>query len=211
MKLIQDDINWLDGHGFFAAKKYFKGEFRREIFLTIFDVKLNQSAFGFMFVCKQNVILVIKSNLTDRSGIYELESSDALSITENDIDLKKVLNSGGSVEYSFNISTTDPINFINLNNKYILLLNIQPELKYGAILKGAVATLYVTGKDYLDKTKNTLKLLLGATRGVNVSFDVPLHGISANVSKINIYVGIFLFITFVIIFVLFFILKILKI
>ncbi|PJE66716.1 hypothetical protein COU93_02845, partial [Candidatus Shapirobacteria bacterium CG10_big_fil_rev_8_21_14_0_10_36_6] len=156
MVFLNNNFSWFhrSTHGFFLAKKYFKGKYKREIFLTVYDPKLDKSCYGYLFICEDNVILSILHDLTDSSGVYELDSSDILSIIEDDIGLGRIINSDKNGEKYAKVSTLNKICYVNLNDKYLLLINIQSDrIYYSTLLSGAYSVTYLTKKNYISKLK----------------------------------------------------------
>lgn len=198
MILLDSNFSWIhkSTHGYFLAKKYFDYKYKKEIFLTIYDPKLNKSCYGYLFICDGKVLLSILNNLSDANGIYEIEITDQFSIVDNETSLYKIINSDNGGEKYADVSTLNKICLVNLNNKYILLINIQSSrIYYPTIASGAYFIKYLTQKDYVTKVKNLVYLIDRIVNKKQISFDLPTHGLSALVSVVNIYLGLVILIT----------------
>lgn len=196
MRLLNSDLSWFhrSTHGYFLAKKYFLGKYKREVFLTIYDPKMNESCYAYLFICEENILISIVHTLSDEKGIYEIEPSDKLTLIEDESMLNKVINSDRAGEKYANISTLNKICFVGMNDKYLFLINIQSgRIYYPTIVNGAFAIKYLTKHDYIEKVNNLILLIKRVVGKENISFDAPLHGLSSFVSIINIYLGIILF------------------
>lgn len=192
MILLKSNTSWFHKvtHGFFLAQKYFFGKFKREVFLTVYDLKLNKSCYGYLFISENRILLSIMRNLSDLSGIYGLEKDDLLNLVDNQ-NLQTIINTGIGNERYYKVSTTNPIAFINLNNKYLLLINIQSnKVYYPALLSGAYSVTYLTKKDYVSKLNNLLVLIQTILNNKKPEFDLPTHGLRSFWSKLNIYVAV---------------------
>lgn len=193
MKLLEENLTQIQklSHGYFLAKKHFVGDYKREVFLTVFDLKLNRSCYGYLFISENSVLLTLMKDLSDKKGVHEIEADDQLSIVDDEISLSKIINSDSGGEKYGKVSTLNEICFINLNNQYILLINIQSKrIYYPTIMSGAYSVKYLTQKDYILKVKNLLVLIDGIIHKKQADFNLPTHGLSAIVSIVNIYVGV---------------------
>ncbi len=212
MKLLNNNIAFWDWSGYFVAKKYFKGKFRRQIWLTVYDLKLNTSTWGYLFICQENVILLLRSGLSDGIGVYKIEVGDTLSIIQDGPDLKRIVNSDKSGEKSFYVKTTNPICYVNVNDSYLWLMSIQVSKKYGYLIKGVASRVYLVKKDYQSRVENVITVIKKVlNKDSHIDFDLPMKGETAWVSLFNIYVGLLVYATFIIGFVLLFVLKILRV
>jgi len=185
MIFLNKNISWFQRvtHGYFIAKKFFKGAYKREVLLTVYDPKLDRSCYGYFFICEHNVILAFMTDLTDEKGIYELEPTDTLSAVEDaQTYLKTVLGTTRSAETYVSVKTTNPILYININNRYLILCNIQASLNFGYILKGALATVFFTKKDARERVANLISLIRLIVKGDQGAFDSILPGITASLS-----------------------------
>lgn len=193
MDLLKSNTSWFHKatHGFFLAKKYFSGKFKREVFLTVYDFKLNKSCYGYLYITDSDVILSMIRDLSDPSGIYKLEKNDLLNLINNQ-NLQTIVNTGmGSEKYYYKVSTTNPISFLNLNNRYLLLINIQSnKVYYPILLSGAYSVIYLTRKDYVTKLKNLLDLINAILNNKKPEFDLPTHGLTPFLSRLNIYIAV---------------------
>ena len=192
MKLLHTNLSRFDknSHGYFRAKKYFQGKYNREVLLTIYDTALDRSSFGYLFLCDNNVLIHIMDELSDPSGIYELDSEDRFSLIDSNSDLlRDILNKtlGGNI--SLSTSTLNPKPLIYLNDKFLLVCNIQTNLNYGYFIQGAVKTIYLNSKHDSEKINNLIILVKSILKHETKNFSITLPGLSASISKINFYVG----------------------
>lgn len=193
-------LNWFhkSTHGYFLAKNLFRGIFRREVFLTVYDSKINKSCYGYLFLCDDSVFLSIIGNLSNDSGIYKLESSDFLKIIDDEIKLKQIINATNSGERYANVSSANEICYLSLNNKYLLLINIQSDsVYYPTIASGAYSVKYLNHGDYIIKVKNLVSVISNILNKQAIASYPPIHGISAIVSNLIIYSQVFVMFTIV--------------
>lgn len=193
MQFIKAKRNFLDNysHGYFLAKKAFKGKFKREILATIYDPKLKKSCYCSLFLTEKNIIIYQYRNLTDPAGIYEFEINDDLALIEPNTNLESIVNStiGGEVYKS--VSSSYPIHYLKVNN-YILLIGILSNLKFGSHLEGAYLKKFLVTKNYREKVQNLLNIIQNILhQDKDINFKVPMHGLSANLSVFNILFGFF--------------------
>lgn len=173
-------------HGYFLAKKFFIGKFKREVFLTLYDIKLNKSCYGYLFLSDGKVLMTIIRDLSDLAGVYELEKNDLLLVVD-DQDIQTVINTGIRTERYHTVTTTNPIAYLSLNNKYILLASIQSnKIGYGFMFSGAYSATYLTEKNYIPKLKNLLLVIQTILSSNKADFELPLHGLSSFWSKFNL-------------------------
>jgi hypothetical protein len=187
MILKKQHLRWLDcsAQGYYVAKSFFRGKFLREVFLTVYDKKLQKSTWGYLFICEHNVLLAMMDDLTDPSGIYELEKSDGIaSVGESTGDLTKILNATGE-EFSFSIKTNHPISYIRLTDNYLLLCNIQAEANSGTF-KGSFKEVFLVKPDYIERVQNLITLISSIIENKPVNVPEKLLGISSTVSLLNI-------------------------
>lgn len=83
--------------------------------------------------------------------------------------------------------TSNPVEYVLLNGKYLLLLNIQASANTVGSWSGSLMTVYMTGDDYIDRTDDILKMIREITAGRLKGDYFPLHGTGAMTSGINAY------------------------
>lgn len=170
---------------YLSLNKLLKGKTLREIRFTMYDKETSLSSWGFIYISTKNTIINIdlEPNIT---SIVEIESSDHFEvINESAANLKEVLSDKHSETY-FRVSTTNPIAYLQLNNRYLLLLNIQSDRKYGSAVSGAVSNTILTGKNYIEKVENTRKSIIESVQGNLIEPYLPMHGLSPLVMWINL-------------------------
>ncbi len=188
MKIIQTSQNSFLKNiipAYFRLRKLLKGSVLREIRFTMYDKETSLSSWGFIYISTKNTIINIDLE-PDIASIVEIESSDNFEvINESAANLKEVLTDKHSETY-FRVNTTNPIAYLQLNNRYLLLLNIQSDRKYGSAVAGAVSNTILTGKNYVEKVENTRKSITESVQGNLTKPYLPIHGLSPLVMWINI-------------------------
>ncbi|MEI8232167.1 MAG: hypothetical protein WCG44_00305 [bacterium] len=200
MRLIQKphpNLLTYNLHGYYLAKKFFKGPLEREFLVTLYDKQSKLSYFGYIYVTRKNALLVVDS-FAEVGYLNEFESTDKLSVIENvpQDTLKRSMESEGKYQITLSIKTANPISYIELNDRFLLILNIQPEHKNGSHVEGSIATVYLTGKNYREKVTNSLKIIKLAIEGRLVKVPTPIHGLSPLMMKVNFSLMYFVVIVF---------------
>ncbi len=189
MRVLKQGLNRFDKwtQGYFYIKNNVAENIQREVLLTVYDIEKDLSCFGYLFLSRDKVLLILTRDLSDGQGIYELDNGDKLEIVESGENLKNILNSQIGGETYLRVRTKNPICFVKLNEKYLLVLNIQTHLKYGYFLKGAMGVTYLTGSDYVEKAKTLLDLIDDIINGRAADFTKKLPGMSAPIMKLNFF------------------------
>jgi hypothetical protein len=194
MKLLSEKLSKLDRNtgGFFVVQKFFKGVFKQEVMLTIFDKAKDKSSWGYLYICENNVLLcVIDDNgLSIRQGMYELEPGDVLKLEPNVQDyLGQILNATPGSNKYLSVKTTNPMPCIVLNDTYMIFCGIQAEMTYGYFVQGSLMTIYLIGKDETAKQTNLVKIIDNIVHKQPADFTLPTPGISASLARINANTG----------------------
>ncbi len=172
-------------HGYLLAKKHFTGEFLGQIFLTVYDQKLKKSSTASIFLTKNEIFLFLEDSLSDPVGLYQMQKSDLFTIfDEKTSDLKEILNATGGAQI-LKVESNYPISYINLNNKYLLLLSIDNDMSSNASFY--LYEQILVGKDYLEKNIKTLKVIQAILNSENITDTTQIQGISPLLSKFNTY------------------------
>ncbi|MBP7740892.1 hypothetical protein KA089_01785 [Candidatus Woesebacteria bacterium] len=188
MKIIQTSQNSFFKNiipAYFRLRKLLKGSVLREIRFTMYDKETSLTSWGFIYISTKNTIINIEIE-PEINSIVEIEPIDHLEVVnESAANLKEVLTDKHSETY-FRVNTTNPIAYLQLNNRYLLLLNIQSDRKYGSAVSGAVSNTILTGKNYVEKVENTRKSIIESVQGNLTKPYLPIHGLSPTVMWINI-------------------------
>ncbi|PIR63134.1 MAG: hypothetical protein COU64_06155 [Candidatus Pacebacteria bacterium CG10_big_fil_rev_8_21_14_0_10_40_26] len=189
MKNLPAKISILDRytHGYFKAKNYFNKKLKKEVFITIFDTKNKISSYGYIFLCERNVLIFVQK-LEDKSNVLlELEKSDSIeSVVESEYFLTKIFNLTPSAEKNLDVVSTHSIKYLLLNQRYLILCDIQASLSYGEI-KINYKTIILNERDYCEKVDNASFVLKEIIEEKNASWDKNLPGMNYNVAIFNIY------------------------
>jgi hypothetical protein len=149
------------------------------------------SARAYFFLCEGNVLLFSHRLEGSTNVLAELESGDAFTAAPYDSpSLTKVLNAYPGFQKTFSVRTSGPVEYVLLNEKYLLLLNIQASANMAGNFSGSLMTVYLTGDDYIDRTDNILKMIREIPAGGLKGDYSPLHGTGAMTSGINAYVSV---------------------
>jgi len=84
------------------------------------------------------------------------------------------------------VETTNPIFLILLNDKYVILCNIQTPLNLGST-KGAIVAVFLNRKDDRLRVENLIKLITSQAKGEKITFNELLPGITSKTARINAY------------------------
>lgn len=171
--------------GFFVARQYFDGPFLREVFLTCYDIPSKRGCYGYMYVCKNVVLLYLTEYQSYKNVVLQIEPTDKLqAIQSTDTDFQSMMNRTTGVEKSISISTTNPIYYIYINTALVLIPNIQASInRRGTIW---AKTLYITPKNSQERTENFLLLVDTILHKKPFNQKFPTLGISARLAIINI-------------------------
>ncbi len=176
-------------HGFWLARRFFKGELQREVFVTIHDTKLKVSTYGYLFLTQKAAFLFVSSGISLTSGVYKLEPTDTFELLSetSDKDLATLLQ-GTGFEKSLRFSVSNPIALIGINNReYLLLTDIQPDVNIGSKVLN-LKTHYFTDKEYVLKVQNLITWLQETSRRLTTDSSLmPLPGIGYKLALFNIY------------------------
>lgn len=200
MKILEQNLSFFQDwtHGYFTAKHYFKGEFKREMYVTFFDTKNKVGSYAYIFVTTKNILFFVNNLNNEKNVLFELEPSDRIEIIEQGNEyLKTVLNSVPHAETSMSIQTSLPINLLKLNESFVILMNIQPDMKYGSMVDMNFKTIYLIEKEYNENLSHFMQLTREILNNTSPDFSKSLPGISTTLSFVNIYgviIGAILFV-----------------
>ena len=189
MRIIATSKSIIDTytHGFFAAKKHFRGEFKREIFVTVYSSKDQEASNGFMFLCEGNVLLFVQELGGTKNILWELEGEDRIESVLGDREsLTKMLNLTPASEKNLTVSTTNPIKYLLLNGDYVLVCNIQADLAYG-VRQLNTKTIFFTAKNYGEKVDNAVTVLKQILHKEDALWEKDIPGIGRGMALLNIY------------------------
>jgi hypothetical protein len=189
MKILKTNLKRIQyfTHGYFAARPEFKGKFLREVHLTLYDMEQQTSGRAYLFLC-EGIVLLFAHQLEVQSNVLaEIEAEDSFTAVPNDSpSLTKVLNAYPGFQKTLSVRTSGPVEYVLLNGKYLLLMNIQAGANTAGTRSGNMMTIYLTGRDYIERTENIVKMIREITAGGLKGDYSPLHGTGAALSIINI-------------------------
>lgn len=189
MRVLDVSKNIVDTYtqGYFSSKRHFRGELVREILITLYDTVERTSDFGYMYLCEGNVVIYLqKSTRGYENSVCELEQSDTLrEVSSTDEFLKAILNQSSGAERVLNVKTTGEISYIFLNERYIILCNIQADLALGSETYNLL-NVYLTADDFREKVRHTIGVMNAIILGEIVDREGKLLGISGTIARMNI-------------------------
>ncbi len=178
MILLDDDLRF--GFGLFsendAIRAYFKGIYYRAVPATVFDKTNGQNTVGVIYVCAQNVLLLLQTHST-HGQLYQLEIKDTFRTLDQDNELlKKAANDQSAMRRFINVKTSHPVTFVELNSRYIFIIDfIQPmNSNFGAIT--IASETWLVGKNYIEKNANLLRAINAVLHGQPFDFTIDLPG-----------------------------------
>ena len=177
----------LDAHGYLRIRRFLKGRLLREVLVTLVDAQAGVSSAAYLYLSERSVVLFVQRLNGMRKVALELEAGDRLELVEAGNDqLQRVLEAAPHTEINLNVSATNPVAFIFLNQRYLLLHSIQPhEGQAGMSIN--LATVYLTGADYIQKTRHLMAVISDILAGRPPQTHLRLPGLNAAVALANTY------------------------
>ncbi|MFZ5437702.1 MAG: hypothetical protein ACOZAK_01455 [Patescibacteria group bacterium] len=186
---------------FRTIKKYFSGQFLREIPGILISNDGSKAFKTTMYICSENILIYIK-NFSDNSiALVQLEQRDNINIVDiSESELKNTVNSASTTK-SISISSTQPIMAITIN-KYSFLAgisNISAITSAGTdFVSGYAKVTYLLGKNYLTGINNLLLVMKAILNKETIkSFPKILPGSHKSISITKVYLTELLIIMFV--------------
>jgi len=197
MRILEKNLPFLHTwtHGYFAAKKYFKGRFIREIDCTLFDIREEISSYLHVYVTTGNILFYLTDFQQDENVLIEIESTDKIEILHNGNDfLKTALNNQSGAEQTLSAVTTRPIDVIKIDDRYIIFTEIQPEQTGGPTYKLSFKKIFIVEESHNEKVANFAQLLKQPRMPFSPNTTYHLPGLKPAVAYLNIYGAIVAFI-----------------
>lgn len=189
MKKVADSRSILDRylHGFYLAKKYFQGDLKKEILVTIYYSKGQETSHGYMYLCERNVLLFVQRLNNESNVLWEFEDGDQVkSVSGNTESLTKIFNQTSQTERNINIVTTNPIKYLQVNDEYLILCDVQPDFTYGRKQLN-FKTIILTRKNDPERVDNLVKVIDLIFHKKAISWETMLPGLSKNLAYFNLY------------------------
>ena len=109
-------------HGYFLARRFFAGDLKREVFVTVVDIKNRRSYYGYLFLTEKNALLTILKNR--ECQVYAFDRQDRYEQVPADPErLRRALTDTG-YDINLYVSTSHPVSFIKINSDYLLLSDV---------------------------------------------------------------------------------------
>lgn len=196
MKTLTTNLSYLHRitHSFFYTVPKLQGKFRREVFLTIYDTQTHRANYGYLFLSDKSAIFLADSWDNQSFSVIELDAQDQWdSLPADNAKLKEIFNQVPDSQKAFKLEITNPIQLLRLNQRYLFITDLQPDLTYGEISLSA-KTIYTTKKDSPERADNLKTVLTQITAQKTPNWDLKLPGIHAYIATANIIAVSFAFV-----------------
>jgi hypothetical protein len=186
MKILERNVsyyhNWV--HGYFLAKKYFRGAFIRKIEGTLFDIKTKRGTYAYIYVTTKNALIFAIDYMDSDTILLELEPTDNIELpSDGNKYLTTAMNSVPGMETTMSAETTTPIHALLIDDQHLFFAGIVPDIKYGELVKLNLKTVYLTEKNYNDK----IAALAEALHSPDKAIGKNLPGLSPQWVMVNLY------------------------
>lgn len=158
-----------------AIKAYFEGTYFRSVPAMVIDRSNGTSSIGVLYICAKNVLFLLQA--TARTGqLFKLQSSDRLKAVDPDSELLRRAINGQTLMQTFTqFKTTHPINFLELDNRYLFAVDILTPIE-GNIGATFSSAMFVVAKDYIARNANLINAVSAVLHNREFDFTLPLPG-----------------------------------